>query len=68
VNALAKSVPNLPPEMPTLVSQFTKKALLAGKEAQAKTDGIRRAQRVTNYYETPIAKPAFPMLMDDRPI
>jgi hypothetical protein len=26
VNALAKSVPNLPPEMPTLVSQFTKKS------------------------------------------
>jgi hypothetical protein len=68
VQALTRTVPNLPPLMSQLVNNFTQEAIQADTEAQAKTEGIQQAQKVTNYYATPIAKPAFPLITAGRPI
>jgi len=61
MNIMAESHPNPPAGIPQMVHTFTQKAILAQRDANAKTEGLQHAQRVTRYYETPIAKPAFPV-------
>jgi len=57
---MANSIPNPPAEAQHLIRDFTEKAIWAHRDAQAKHSGILNAQRVTQYYETPIMMPDFP--------
>jgi len=57
---MADAMPNPPAEAQNLIAEFTQKAIWAHRDAQAKRTGIQNAQRVTQYYETPIMKPDFP--------
>jgi hypothetical protein len=58
MNAMSADQPNQ--GIQRLVHTFTQKAILAQRDAKAKDEGLQQAQRVTRYYETPIARPAFP--------
>ena len=59
MNAVNANQPNPPQEVQRLVHSFTQKAILAERDAKAKNEGLQQAQRVTRYYETPIARPTF---------
>ena len=59
MNAMSENQPNPPEGVQRLVHTFTQKAILAERDALAKNEGLQQAQRVTRYYETPIARPAF---------
>lgn len=62
MSLMAQTHPNPPPAIPQMVHQFTQKAIMAEREATAKIEGLVNAQKITRHYETPIAKPAFPIV------
>ena len=60
MNEIAENQVNPPQEVQRMVNTYTQKAILAERDAKAQLDGLKQAQRVTRYYETPIARPDFP--------
>ena len=68
MHLMAESHPNPPEGIPEMVNAFTQKAILAERDANAKMEGLQHAQRVTRYYETPIAKPVYPVVDNRRTI
>ena len=60
MNAIAENQVNPPQEVQRMVNTYTQKAIMAERDAKAQLDGLKQAQRVTRYYETPIARPDFP--------
>ena len=60
MNAIAENQVNPPQEVQRMVNAYTQKAIMAERDAKAQLDGLKQAQRVTRYYETPIARPDFP--------
>jgi hypothetical protein len=61
MNAMSANQPHPPEGIQRMVHTFTQKAILAERDAKAKNEGLLQAQRVTRYYETPIARPSFPV-------
>jgi hypothetical protein len=60
MSTLVQNNPNPPPNLANIAHNFAQQAIIAQREATVKNVGLQNARKVTQYYETPISKPAYP--------
>jgi len=67
IHLMARNIPNVPPEIDTIVHNLNQQAALSNREAHTKIASLQNAQMVTKYYETPIMRPSYPIPSSAQP-